>query len=239
MLGGFASHEARAQASASLTSARLACPSCGATLARAGVGETGVEVDACSEHGTWFDAGEIARITAVVAPGAAAQAAAATAASVDPSAALSALAAATKPRPAKDPWLVMAAIGASASALVHIGGMAGFNGGPLVLMLTMAMFVVFIVAVVTHPMVKRSGTTWNVSWRDGFRGTPLWLKIAMLLGFVYLLGLSATLDVEETTAITTAMTAAETAIVAAALGWAFVAAFGLRWSRAVLLGLRP
>jgi len=44
------------------TRASLACPSCGSPLARSKVGQTGVEIDTCAAHGTWFDKDELARV---------------------------------------------------------------------------------------------------------------------------------------------------------------------------------
>jgi Zn-finger nucleic acid-binding protein len=46
------------------------CPSCGALMNRKNFGgESGVVVDVCSLHGTWFDEGELPRVLAYVASG--------------------------------------------------------------------------------------------------------------------------------------------------------------------------
>jgi Zn-finger nucleic acid-binding protein len=48
----------------------VACPLCHATMNRANFGKvSGVIVDVCSKHGTWFDAGELTRIVAFAASG--------------------------------------------------------------------------------------------------------------------------------------------------------------------------
>jgi Zn-finger nucleic acid-binding protein len=48
----------------------LPCPLCHATMNRANFGKvSGVIVDLCSKHGTWFDAGELTRVVAFAARG--------------------------------------------------------------------------------------------------------------------------------------------------------------------------
>lgn len=48
----------------------VACPMCHATMNRANFGKvSGVIVDVCSKHGTWFDAGELTRVVAFAASG--------------------------------------------------------------------------------------------------------------------------------------------------------------------------
>ncbi|MBK8995740.1 MAG: zf-TFIIB domain-containing protein [Myxococcales bacterium] len=44
------------------TRAGIACPACGSALERTTVGQTGVEIDYCSAHGTWFDRDELGRV---------------------------------------------------------------------------------------------------------------------------------------------------------------------------------
>jgi Zn-finger nucleic acid-binding protein len=44
------------------TSATLACPSCGAALARRNVANARAEVDSCASHGTWFDRDELQKV---------------------------------------------------------------------------------------------------------------------------------------------------------------------------------
>lgn len=44
------------------TRAGIACPACGSALERTTVGQTGVEIDYCSAHGTWFDKDELRRV---------------------------------------------------------------------------------------------------------------------------------------------------------------------------------
>ncbi|MBE7485849.1 MAG: zf-TFIIB domain-containing protein [Polyangiaceae bacterium] len=49
-------------ASAVDTRGGLVCPTCKSALARTVVGQTGVEIDYCSAHGTWFDKDELRRV---------------------------------------------------------------------------------------------------------------------------------------------------------------------------------
>lgn len=44
------------------TRGTVACPECGQAMERSVAGQTGVEIDVCREHGTWFDRDELGRI---------------------------------------------------------------------------------------------------------------------------------------------------------------------------------
>lgn len=44
------------------TQSAIACPICRATLQRTRVGQAGVDVDYCTQHGTWFDKDELGRV---------------------------------------------------------------------------------------------------------------------------------------------------------------------------------
>jgi Zn-finger nucleic acid-binding protein len=45
----------------------LVCPSCEATLARRRDANSGIRLDSCARHGTWFDRSELARFASLVA----------------------------------------------------------------------------------------------------------------------------------------------------------------------------
>lgn len=59
---GHAEAGARTARSAVDTSAAVKCMTCGKTLERITIGPAKVDVDYCSEHGTWFDKDELARV---------------------------------------------------------------------------------------------------------------------------------------------------------------------------------
>jgi len=58
-LADSASHHARKRVE---TSAPLTCPSCAGSLTRRTVANARVEVDACPDHGTWFDRDELQKV---------------------------------------------------------------------------------------------------------------------------------------------------------------------------------
>jgi Zn-finger nucleic acid-binding protein len=66
MLADSASHHARARVE---TAAALTCPSCGRSLVRQTVAKARVEVDACPNHGTWFDRDELQKVARALAAG--------------------------------------------------------------------------------------------------------------------------------------------------------------------------
>jgi Zn-finger nucleic acid-binding protein len=66
MLADSASHHARARVE---TAAALTCPSCGRSLVRQNVAKARVEVDACPDHGTWFDRDELQKAARAFAAG--------------------------------------------------------------------------------------------------------------------------------------------------------------------------
>lgn len=69
-LGGRLAHPPERGARALDEVRYLPCPLCHATMNRANFGKvSGVIVDVCRKHGTWFDAGELTRIVAFVAGG--------------------------------------------------------------------------------------------------------------------------------------------------------------------------
>jgi Zn-finger nucleic acid-binding protein len=51
------------------TAAALTCPSCGRSLVRRTVANARVEVDACPNHGTWFDRDELQKVARAFAAG--------------------------------------------------------------------------------------------------------------------------------------------------------------------------
>jgi hypothetical protein len=59
---GHADIAARTSAHQVDTRGALQCPSCHAPLQRVVVGQTSVEVDYCTAHGTWFDKNELNRV---------------------------------------------------------------------------------------------------------------------------------------------------------------------------------
>lgn len=46
----------------------IACLECGEEMARSLVPDASVEIDACAVHGTWFDRGELERVTGALLP---------------------------------------------------------------------------------------------------------------------------------------------------------------------------
>jgi Zn-finger nucleic acid-binding protein len=68
--GPFVSDVARAPLAALEEVRYVPCPLCHATMNRANFGKvSGVIVDVCKEHGTWFDGGELTRVVAFAANG--------------------------------------------------------------------------------------------------------------------------------------------------------------------------
>ena len=67
---GFAERAARLAGRPEPRNSYIPCPACAALMNRKNFGEvSGVIVDVCKKHGTWFDAGELPRVLAFVAAG--------------------------------------------------------------------------------------------------------------------------------------------------------------------------
>jgi hypothetical protein len=139
----------------------------------------------------------------------------------------------------RDAWSVAAAAGFGLSAALHIAAMAGHGSAFLSLVLSVAMFPVFMVAVWQHPKVNKrvAGPTLHaeVSWRDALRGVPLWLIAGQIAAVGYVILLGQTLPIADEITISEAMSQPEIAFVCWTLATGYLMALALRRSRRSLL----